>query len=112
MIILGLILHSKQNIKERGIYQERLFATVPYLGKGPSNIGLETSLKVGDYNSKRKSTDPNSEVSNIDYHFSPLIPSIQTTVSNPANLNEGVAAYGWIRGGIPSRILNREEDSA
>ena len=100
------------NMRERGIYQERLFSTVPYLGKGPSNIGLETTLMTGDYNSKRKSVDPNSEVSNINYSYYPLIPSIETTVTNPANLVEGVAAPGWIRGGVPSRILNREEDSA
>ena len=66
----------------------------------------------GDYNSKRKSVDPNSEVSNINYSYYPLIPSLETTVTNPANLVEGVAAPGWIRGGVPSRILNREEDSA
>ena len=27
------------NIRERAVYQERLFNTVPYLGKGPSNVG-------------------------------------------------------------------------
>jgi hypothetical protein len=38
----------------------------------------------------------------------PLIPSIAATITNPSNLIEGVAANGWIRGGIPSRELERE----
>ena len=99
------------NMRERGLYQERLFSTVPYLGKGPSNIGVETQLQTGDYNSKRKSVDPNSEISNIDHHYVPLIPSIESTINNPANSVESVAAPGWIRGGVPSRLLNRLEDT-
>ena len=33
----------------------------------------------------------------------PLVPSIKATVTNPANLVEGVASDGWVRGGVPSR---------
>lgn len=39
----------------------------------------------------------------------PLIPSIASTVTNPSNLIEGVAANGWVRGGIPSREMSREK---
>ena len=95
---------------ERSIYQERLFSTVPYLGKGPGNVDIEDRLIGGDLNINRKSTDPNSEVSQIDHIYYPLIPSIESTISNPKNLVEGVAASGWVRGGVPSRILNRDED--
>ena len=100
---------SKQ--KERTINQERLFSTVPYLGKGPTNVDVESNIKNGDLNSNRKTQDPNSEVSHISYSYYPLLPSIEATVNNPVNLVEGVAAAGWIRGGIPSRILNREENN-
>ena len=96
---------------ERAVYQERLFSTVPYLGKGPTNTPLESQLVIGDLNLNRKSLDPNSEVSYINYSYYPLIPSIESTIANPANLVEGVAANGWIRGGLPSRIFSREEDS-
>jgi hypothetical protein len=98
------------NLRERSVYQERLFSTVPYLGKGPSNAPLESQLVMGDVTENKKSLDPNSEVSHINYNYTPLIPSIEATVANPANLVEGVAASGWIRGGVPSRILHREED--
>ena len=93
---------------ERNVYQERLFSSVPYLGKGPSNVDVEAHLVGGDLNINRKSTDPNSEVSQISHIYYPLIPSLEARLNNPANSIEGVAAEGWIRGGIPSRILNRE----
>lgn len=95
--------------KEKEVYQQRLFNTVPYLGKGECNIDIESQILNGDLNNNRKSLDPNSEVSYIDYSYYPLLPSIEATINNPSNLVEGVAASGWIRGGIPSRILNREE---
>ena len=96
---------------ERSVYQERLFSTVPYLGKGPTNTPLESQLVMGDLNINRKSLDPNTEISHINYSYYPLIPSIESTITNPANLVEGVAANGWIRGGLSSRCLNREEDN-
>jgi len=40
----------------------------------------------------------------------PMIPSLQATITNPSNLVEGVAAKGWIRGGLPSRELTRDSD--
>jgi len=93
---------------EKATYQERLFSTVPYLGKGPSNIDVECDLTNCNINSNRKSADQNSEVDHTNLIYYPLIPSLEATISNPANLVEGVAADGWVRGGIPSRILNRE----
>ena len=38
------------------------------------------------------------------------MPSLQATIQNPANLVEGVAARGWIRGGLPTRDLIRDKD--
>ena len=94
---------------EKAVYQERLFSTVPYLGKGPGNINVECNLTSNNLNSNRKTADQNSEIDHTAYIHYPLIPSLEATISNPANLIEGVAADGWIRGGIPSRILNREQ---
>ena len=42
--------------------------------------------------------------------MTPLLPSVQATIQNPHNLVEGVAAAGWIRGGLPSRELTRDQD--
>jgi hypothetical protein len=41
-----------------------------------------------------------------------MIPSLKASVTNPANLVEGVAAEGWIRGGLPSRELVKDKDYA
>jgi len=96
--------------RERNNQQERLFNTVPYLGKGPTNAILESQIQVGDMMINRKSKNPNSEVNLSSYNFYPLIPSIEATVTNPANLVEGVAVDGWVRGGVPTRDLTCEEE--
>jgi hypothetical protein len=38
------------------------------------------------------------------------LPSIENSITNPANLVEGVAVDGWIRGGAPSRELQKDLD--
>ena len=96
--------------RERNMQQERLFNTVPYLGKGPTNAVLESQIQVGDMIVNKKSQDPNSEINLSEFNYYPLIPSIEATVTNPANLVEGVAVDGWVRGGVPTRDLNCEEE--
>ena len=51
-------------------------------------------------------------MSHLNYRHTPMIPSLKATVTNPANLVEGVAAEGWIRGGLPSRELAKDKDYA
>jgi len=100
------LMHPKCRIS----LQQRPFATVPFLGRGKSDAVLESRLQQGAMGTSRKSVVPSSEVT---YETdTPLIPSLQATVSNPANLVEGVAADGWIRGGVPSRELVRDEEHA
>ena len=89
---------------------QRPFATVPFLGRGESNSILESQIQQGDMVQNRKSINTTAEISYMPYTNYPLLPSIQATVTNPANLVEGVAADGWIRGGLPSRDLTRDQD--
>lgn len=91
---------------------QRPFATVPYLGRGRSNPVLESKLIQGDLANNRKSSNPSSEVCWLGYLNTPMIPSLQESVTNPANLCESSAAEGWIRGGLPSRELTRDKDYA
>lgn len=90
---------------------QRPFVTVPYLGKGKSNAVLESQLQQGELAMNKKSINPSSEVSYEKYNNTPLIPSLQATINNPANLIEGVADEGWIRGGIPVRQLTKDTES-
>jgi len=92
------------------LYQ-RPFATVPYLGRGPSNPELELQLQSGELANNRKSINPSTEVSHMKYRHTPMISSLRATVSNPANLVEGVASKGWVRGGVPSRELYQMRDN-
>ena len=98
-------------LPEKATYQERLFCTVPYLGKGPNDVYAESDLISNKLNSNRKTNDQNSEVDHTNYAYYPLLPTLEATISNPSNLIEGVAANDWVRGGIPSRILNREKEN-
>tara|TARA_B110000285_G_scaffold87448_1_gene100287 strand:+ start:6743 stop:7324 length:582 start_codon:yes stop_codon:yes gene_type:complete len=98
------------NPKCRIDLQERPYLTVPYLGRGAGNPVLESQLAQGEQYSSRKSIDPSSEKSYIPLSHPDLIPSLASTVTNPANLVEGVAAEGWIRGGVPSRELTKDYD--
>ena len=89
---------------------ERPFITVPYLGRGPPRPVLEARLQQGITINDTKSCKTITEKSFDPYLIVPLIPSVAATIQNPANLVEGVAAKGWIRGGLPSRELTRDQD--
>ena len=90
--------------------QQRPFATVPYLGRGPPRPILEARLQQGAMINDTKSCKTITETSYKNYNRTPLIPSVARTIQNPHNLVEGVAAEGWIRGGLPSRELTRDQD--
>jgi hypothetical protein len=97
------------NLREKELIQQRIFNTIPFLGKGEVNVPLENTLRGGIYNYYSKSTDSMSEVTNFDLTYIPLIPALKTELTNPANFIENSANDGWIRGGVPSRLLAREE---
>ena len=89
----------------------RLFLTTPYLGKGPFDVNASNELSLDNkLHLNRKTNDPNSEVTHDKYVYYPLIPALESTVTNPNNLVEGVAQQGWVRGGVPSRLLNKMQD--
>jgi hypothetical protein len=90
--------------------QQRMFLTVPYLGRGVQNTTLENELMlrgVVSHENKKTESD-NGEISHIDRLYTPLLPTIEQKVSNPANCVESIAHSGWIRGGLPSRIATRQ----
>ena len=105
-LLIGSI---QTNPKCRISLQERPFLTVPFLGRGPSMPVKESQLLQGVYNQDKKSCKTIMEKSirpNQD-----LVPSLKASIQNPANLCEGIAADGWIRGGLPSRELSRDQDN-
>lgn len=99
------------NPKCRISLQQRPFLTVPFLGRGAVDSVVESKLQQGDAISNRKSITTTSETSHIKYRHTPMIPSLKSSVTNPANLIEDSAADGWIRGGLPSRELSKDKGS-
>jgi hypothetical protein len=89
---------------------QRPFATVPFLGRGAVNPVVESQIQQGEQIVNKRSVNDISEKSYIKYHHTPLLPAIKDKVTNPVHSVEGVASEGWVRGGVPSRELTRDND--
>lgn len=100
---------KQNNPRARINLRQRMFNTVPYLGRGPCKPTQETKLQQGSYLDPKKNCKIVMEQS-LGNNDVPLIPSLKATIQNPNNLIENMAVDGWIRGGIPSRELTRDND--
>ncbi len=86
----------------------RSHLSVPYMSRGLGDPILEAKLQQGEQVMNRKSVTTITEQSFQNHHFYPLIGSLRDDVTNPHKLIEESASRGWVRGGIPSRELNRD----
>jgi len=84
---------------------QRMFATVPYLGKGAGNADIESQLQQGDIIDHKKSTSTIMEKSFMPYSMMVTDYNMNERVSNPAYTVEEVAMDGWVRGGADARNL-------
>jgi hypothetical protein len=89
--------------------QERAFKTVPYLGRGNVDVGLENSLRLGDTLKEKKSMVRLDEKPYSDIKKYPMQDKVKSKVTNPSYLIEESAVNGWIRGGLPSREIYKEQ---
>lgn len=89
--------------------QERPYKSVPYLGKGNVDVGLENSLRFGETLREKKSAVGLNEKPQCDVSKYPMNHKLKGTISNPSNLIEESAVKGWIRGGLPSREIYKEQ---
>ena len=107
----SLLLHSTLSKPKCKISLiERPFATVPFLGRGKRDVVTESQIQQGNLNVNRKSVNPSSEACYLGYSQTPLVPSLKSSISNPANLVEGVADKNWVRGGVASREFVRTNE--
>lgn len=86
---------------------QRPFVTVPFLGRGSVDPVMESQIMQGETYTNKKSYNQLSEVSYLPLSNTPLIPSIQETITNPVFLVEDTST-GWVRGGLPSREQMRD----
>jgi hypothetical protein len=105
-----LLINDMSRDKCRIMLTQRPYSTVPYLGRGKCDPILESQIQQGDFANNKKTINPSSEVCYMQYSQTPMLPTLKSTISNPANLIESNAAEGWIRGGLPSRELARDKD--
>lgn len=105
-----LIDQAQNRPKCRISLYQRPFATVPYLGRGACHPELESQLQQGDRQSAKKSVLQTTEQSHIPYSATPMVPSLAESITNPAHLVEGVAMDGWVRGGLPSREMAKNDN--
>ena len=84
--------------------QERMYMTIPYLGRGMGNPDVESALQIGEGLTDIKRVSKKTEEGYVSVNnFTPLIPSIEEYISNTDHVIESDASSGWVRGGIPSR---------
>ena len=88
---------------------QRPFATVPFLGRGSVNPVMEAQIQQGEQLVNKRSVNNLSEKSYIKYHQTPLLPAVKERIDNSTKI-ENDASEGWIRGGVPSRELTRDND--
>jgi hypothetical protein len=82
---------------------ERLFRTVPYLGRGSGDPTLESQLLQGETVSDKKSIATVSEMSYMNYATYPMMDDLKSRIGNPAYSVEEAALDGWTRGGASAR---------
>jgi hypothetical protein len=97
------------NPKCRITLQQRPFLTVPLLSKGKPKPTIESALQQGKQVINKKSCNPTTEIPFLREAL-PLIPSLEETIQNPDYLIEDSVVKGWIRGGLPTRDLVRDQD--
>lgn len=101
---------EKERSYEKLQLHSRPFVTVPYLGRGPGNVDIETKLKHGTNDLEKKSTSTIMDKTFIDYSKYPLLDEVKEKIADPANSIEEIALAGWVRGGIPTRELSQEDE--
>ena len=87
----------------------RPYLTVPYMGRGPGNMVLESQLTPGEDTSSGRSCNTLSGVT-IPHYFTPLVPHLDHNIQNPEHIVQETVDEGWVRGGNPSRLIVRDID--
>jgi len=105
-----IIKSDQQRAFEKLQLNQRPYATVPYLGRGPSNAVVESQLQQGQQITERKSASTVMESQYIDYKKYPLTKKVSERVNNPAYSIEEAALDGWVRGGLPSREVANDSN--
>jgi hypothetical protein len=106
LLIGGIQTYSKEKID----LFHRAYATVPYLGRGSVDPILESQIQQGESITDKRSVTKLPEKSFLPYHTTPLIPEVKHHIQNSNMMIESDASSGWVRGGVASRELTRDQE--
>ena len=105
-----LVKSKLTNINCKINLQERSYKSIPYLGRGNVDVGLESSLKFGDTMKEKKSCSQLNETCYTNLEEYPLYGELRSSLSDPKQLIEESPVQGWIRGGLPSREIYKNKN--
>ena len=88
---------------------QRPFTTVPYLGRGSVDPGLESQLQQGEPIHEKKSVSTIMEKSFNDYSLFVLDDEAKSKATDASLKVEESALDGWVRGGMTTREMSVEE---
>lgn len=88
---------------------ERPHLTTPNLVKGYFDVDVESVIRPGNFASDDKACNSLSGVT-IGNYFTPMIPKLQDEVQNPVHIIPEDSMQSWVRGGLPSRQMQRNKD--
>jgi len=88
---------------------ERPHLTTGNLIKGYHNVDVESVIRIGVDAGDDKACNSLSGVS-IGNYFTPMIPRLQDEIQNPTHIIPEDSMQSWVRGGLPSRQMQRNKD--
>ena len=87
----------------------RLSATTPNLSKGYYDVDTESIIRPGDFTGDQKPCIGTTEATFGNY-FTPMIPKLKAEVQDNKHIIPVDSKQDWVRGGLPTRQMIRNED--
>lgn len=87
----------------------RLSSTTPNYSKGYYDVDTESIIRPGDFASDQKPCIGTTEATFGNY-FLPMIPKLKTEVQDHKHIIPEDSKEDWVRGGLPTRQMIRNED--
>lgn len=106
----NLINSKLTNLNQKISLQERTFKTVPFLGRGNVDVALENNLKFGETLREKKTDCKLNESCHNDIKKFPMDRALKEKYSNGGKFVEENVVKGWVRGGLPSRELYKNNE--
>jgi len=106
-----LIKNNQERPLDKLNLNQRIFSTVPFLGRGSCDPEVESKLQQGENITEKKSVSTIMDKSFMSYSMYPTDAKMIEKVNDTKFTVEESALDGWVRGGSTTRNLSDEPDS-